>query len=68
MKKVHLRDLRLRNNAGIEYPCCQANGGLIDLDKPYKLSSEEKEITCKHCQRAAQRKYPWAMWKFAAKG
>ncbi len=51
--KIHMRDTRLFNNAGISYPICYFNlkQGL-DLDKSrLALTGKIEEITCKHCKR-----------------
>lgn len=48
--KIHLRDIRLRNNAGMDFPHCQANARLLDTDKGrWKIAGYAQEVTCKHC-------------------
>jgi hypothetical protein len=51
---IHFRDIRLRNNAGMDFPACYANprNGLLDTDKGRLLvSSLECFVTCKRCKR-----------------
>lgn len=54
MKKViHFRSIRLRNNAGMDFPACYANATLLDLDKGRLATTGNKEeVTCKKCQKA----------------
>ena len=59
MKKTHIRDIRLFNNAGMSFPVCQANAPLLDLDKGHWPCARREQATCKHCQRAYTRLYPW---------
>jgi hypothetical protein len=33
MKKIHYRNIRLRNNAGMDFPECYAHAELLDCDK-----------------------------------
>lgn len=51
MRKVHLRDLRYRVNAGMDIPTCVAvRKGPLDLDTcHWEMTGEKKEVTCKHC-------------------
>ena len=58
--KVHLRDIRLRNNAGLDFPLCCTGGELLDIDKGRLPTTETiAEVTCKHCLRLAPKRYPW---------
>jgi hypothetical protein len=66
MKKraIHLRDIRLRNNGGMNFPLCRANEKTLDLDKTiWPTSSSMDIVTCKHCLLRAPRRYPWAFKK-----
>ena len=47
--KTHLRSIRLRNNAGMDYPLCKERG-LID-GKYYITTGDENLVTCKNCIR-----------------
>lgn len=51
-KKIHLRDMRLFNNAGMEYPKCRANDKLLNVELHYTITSNLNEVTCKHCLKA----------------
>lgn len=67
--KIHLRDLRLYNNAGISMPVCVASRpGHLDLEATgYTIrntdeyrNAEDKSLFCAHCVRAWNLRYPWA--------
>jgi len=62
MAKIHIRDIRLHNNAGISMPVCYAaQKGPLDMDKTgCKTSPLVVDITCKHCLRVFPKRYPWA--------
>ena len=48
--KVHLRSIRLRNNAGMDFPECHSNAKLLDLNKARLATTGELEkVTCKRC-------------------
>lgn len=48
--KIHLRDMRLFNNAGMDFPACYTGARFLDCDKGRLLTSPRfKEVTCKHC-------------------
>lgn len=52
--KVHLRDLRLRNNAGMDFPACYANpkSGMLDTDKGRLITTGDKsKVTCERCKK-----------------
>lgn len=60
-RKVHMVDIRLYNNAGIEFPVCYCNDGPLDLEKTgLPKTSNESEVTCKRCPGAFRKRYPWA--------
>ena len=59
--KLHIRDIRLFNNAGISFPVCQASVKMLDLDKTaWSCAKERKDATCAHCKVAFQKRYEWA--------
>jgi hypothetical protein len=63
-KTVHLRDIRLYNNAGMRFPLCYANAKLLDLDKSCLPSTGEKDkVTCMNCILLAPKRYAWAYSK-----
>lgn len=54
-RKVHLASMRLRNNAGIDFPLCYSGAKLLDMDKsrlPTGLTLAR--VTCAHCRRIAR--------------
>lgn len=53
MKRViHFRSIRLRSNAGMDFPACYANAKMLDLDKSRLTATGAKElVTCKRCLR-----------------
>lgn len=57
--KTHIRDIRLFNNAGISMPVCYAGATPLDTDKCRLPCAPVKQATCKRCQRAYPKKYPW---------
>jgi hypothetical protein len=59
--KVHMRDIRLFNNAGMQFPVCQAGAALLDCDKGHwQITTNEAEVTCKLCPARYRKYYPWA--------
>jgi hypothetical protein len=59
--KTHFRDIRLRNNAGMDFPLCFASAPLLDLDKGcLSTVADFAKVTCQHCKRMAPKRYPWA--------
>lgn len=62
---VHIRDIRLRNNAGMDFPVCYASAELLDLDKSRLPNANLDDAIasgrcCKRCQHAYARRYGWA--------
>lgn len=52
-KKVHLVDLRLSVNAGMDFPTCCAGAQLLDLDKGrWDMANVKDAVTCKRCLRS----------------
>lgn len=49
--KVHFRDIRLFNNAGMELPTCTANAPLLNVGFRGRITSDKRKVTCKHCQK-----------------
>jgi len=59
--QFHLRDIRLRNNAGMDFPLCAADEELLDLDKGrWPTTGSMDEVTCPDCRRKAPIRYSWA--------
>lgn len=59
--KMHFRDIRMSNNAGINFPNCCTNSELLDMDKArLPTTGNFKEVTCKRCLKQAPKDYPWA--------
>jgi hypothetical protein len=59
--KIHMRDIRLRNNAGMDFPVCYASAKLLDLDKSaLPTASRDEDVTCERCKHAFKKRYPWA--------
>ena len=59
----HLRDLRLLNNAGMDYPLCRADDELLDTevhhDPEWQTTANAKECDCLDCWERAGKAYPW---------
>ena len=48
--KTHFRNIRLRNNAGIDIPECKAYAKLLDCDAGrWPMTSNQNKVTCKRC-------------------
>jgi hypothetical protein len=60
---VHMRDIRLMNNAGMFYPVCRANREKLDTSFVCKITAHVDQVTCKNCLREYPRQYPWATQK-----
>ncbi len=59
--KIHMRDIRMRNNAGINFPVCHANEEMLSLEKTRReIVSDINNVTCKHCLKRYPQYYPWA--------
>ena len=64
MSKIHMRDIRLSVNAGVQYPVCYAGRELLDVDKAgLPITGKLAECTCKNCKRSFKLRYPWARGK-----
>ena len=47
---VHKRNLRLKVNAGVNFPDCLAGARLLDMDATGRPTTNEmSEVTCKKC-------------------
>ena len=58
--KLHWRDIRLFNNAGIAFPVCYAGAENLDTDKSgLPTTPDIDKVTCAHCLREAAKAYPW---------
>lgn len=61
--KIHARDIRLYNNAGISVPVCVADS---IPNKRYRLATHVLEINCAKCLAIYPRRYPWAVHRGGA--
>jgi hypothetical protein len=54
MKRViHARSIRLRNNAGMDFPVCYSGAKLLDLDKSHLFTTGDKSlVSCRRCLTA----------------
>ena len=47
---IHYRSIRLKNNAGMDFPQCFASAKLLDTEKSkLATSGSPSEVTCGHC-------------------
>lgn len=53
--KIHLKDLRLRINGGIDFPTCRSNEKLLDFSY-YLMTTDKGEVTCKRCLRKVKKR------------
>lgn len=54
--KVHLRDVRFFVNAGMNFPVCQRDAELVDLEKcGWLMSATAEDITCINCIKRAKK-------------
>lgn len=56
--EVHRMDIRLMNNAHLQYPVCLANKP-IDTEWHGRLTNLDERVTCKACIRIFPERYPW---------
>lgn len=57
--KIHFFSLRLRNNAGMDFPLCYANAELLDLSKArLPMTWDGEEVSCLHCMRRVTTERP----------
>ena len=63
--RTHFRDIRLRNNAGMDMPLCYAQRkGPLDMDASrFPTTGKQDEVTCLHCRRLIPIVYPWTVRK-----
>jgi hypothetical protein len=67
---MHYRDLRLRNNAGMDFPLCYSMTTPLDTDKGrLPTTGNLEEVTCKRCRaleshgfRQAPEPDPFKLW------
>jgi len=58
VRHVHLRNLRLYNNAGMNFPECYAGAKLLDTDKGRLPTSPILEkVTCPRCLRRSLKQW-----------
>ena len=60
-RKLHMRDIRYSNNAGMDYPVCRATDKLTDVELRWDFAESRDNATCERCIRAFPRLYPWAV-------
>lgn len=61
-KVVHMSDIRLHNNAGINMPVCKAGAKRLDLDASrMKQTDDFSKVTCTKCRARHPKRYPWAV-------
>lgn len=52
MAKNHYRSIRLRNNAGMDFPVCYSRADILDTEKGnLKTTCELSKVTCMNCKR-----------------
>ena len=52
MAKIHYRSVRLRNNAGMDFPLCYSRADILDTEKGnLKTTFELSKVTCMNCKR-----------------
>lgn len=57
-KAIHLRSVRLFNNAGICYPICRSfKGGFLDVEVAVRMETtgNVNEVTCKNCLKQLEK-------------
>ena len=59
-RRIHLRDIRLRNNAGMDFPTCESSRKLLRTESTFTTTGDPREVTCDRCLRAAKVRYAWA--------
>jgi hypothetical protein len=56
-ERIHFRDVRYRNNAGLDVPICRADGMLLDLSSiKFKITGVASQVTCKMCKRCIEKR------------
>jgi len=59
--KTHFQDIRLSNNAGMDFPVCYSTAEFLDMEKSrLPTTSDFSKVTCKRCLAMAPKHYPWA--------
>ena len=67
-KLVHLRDIRLKSNAGMNFPLCKVTDGPLDTDQSaLPTTGDFEKVTCSRCLALAPKRYGWAYAGKAAK-
>ena len=56
-KRIHFRNIRLFNNAGIVMPECKSNDKLLNCNINWTITSNKKEVTCKNCLKRMKGKW-----------
>jgi hypothetical protein len=53
MPVIHFRNIRLRNNAGMDFPECYARAKLLDTDKGrLPTTGDQSKVTCERCRKS----------------
>ena len=53
--KIHYRNIRLRNNAGMDIPECKAYAELLDCDSGrWTMTGIKENVTCKKCLKVME--------------
>jgi hypothetical protein len=56
--KTHFRNIRLRNNAGMDFPECKAYQEYLDLDSGrWPTTGNQKDVTCKNCIKMIKKQW-----------
>jgi hypothetical protein len=50
MRRMHLSDIRLQNNAGMWFPLCEAGRKILRTDSAFNVSSNWHDVTCPKCK------------------
>jgi len=54
--KLHLANLRLRVNAGMNIPECKAHAELLDTDSGrWPMTTDRSKVTCAKCKKAEEK-------------
>ena len=57
---VHFRDIRLKSNAGMDFPLCKASEALLDTEWRGDTDGDINNVTCPKCLEMHPKAYPWA--------
>lgn len=57
---LHMRDIRLFNNAGMALPVCEAGRTFLRVDCGFDTVNNYEMVNCPRCKKQAPKRYPWA--------